>query len=93
MTLLLSTDSIWLPFQLECGNHQGIQFRIIAPTAIETNLLDAFFQSSPVPVEEIVATCLDEDKTTMGYVVINSFRPGQNGRPFPRQHFQTHFIE
>ena len=82
MTLLLSRDCIWLPFQLECGKDYGIKFRIIAPTAIETNLLNTMIQSSPVPVEEIVATCSGEDMATIGYGTINSSLPGENGRHF-----------
>ena len=60
-------------FQLECGKKYGINFRIIAPTAMETKLMESFLQSCSVPAEEVEATCPAEDRPLVEYVYITTF--------------------
>ena len=65
---------IWrASFQLECGKKYGINFRIIAPTAMETKLMESFPQSCSVPAEEVEATCPAEDRPLVGYIYITTF--------------------
>ena len=65
---------IWrVSFQLECGKKYGINFRIIAPAAMETKLMESFLQSCSVPADEVETTCPAEDRPLVGYVYITTF--------------------
>ena len=61
-----------VPFQLECGKKFGINFRIIAPGIMDTELFRALNDSLTVPMAELETYCPKEDLDSLEYVYQHS---------------------